>query len=342
MPAITPAFMFDLESNMRQITVNEYQRLAQNLWWRQIATLVPSQSKKERVFWLLETAKIERTIRNGGQMIFEDIVSQTTEYENENAVAGLKLKKEKFEDLDGKGIDLATHWSRQIGAYSAYWPQKVVAQALLANPITYDGLAFFATTHPYNPYNTGAGVFANRFTGAASGVYPGALPIHGYGTGAVDVDAAITNLGRALGYIASLKMPNGEDPRFVRAKFLFHPPAMTARVTQMLSAKFINQGGSSGDIEAMVKNFGITAVELPELGANFGGSDTTWYLGLEEIVGNELGAFLYIEREPFSVVYHGPMTDAQLARIREFQWTTEGRNTVAPGHPYLLFRAEAT
>lgn len=345
MAAITPQFLFDLESNMRLITTNEYNRLTSRLWWRTITKLMPSQAKKERINWLLETAKIERTIRGGGQAIFDDIVSQTVEYENENAAAGLKLKKEQLEDLDGNGVQLATHWSRQIGAYSAYWPQKMVAQAILANPVTYDGLAFFHASHPVNPFNTGAGVFANVFTGAASGIYPGALPIH---AAAATVEEAVANIAKAIAYVAAIKMPNGEDPRFLRLAHILVPPALTARAQQITNAKFIAQnagggGAGSGDIEAVVRNFGLgQPIEVAELGSAFGGSDTSYYLAMEEITSSELGAFIYIDREPFAVNYHGPMTDADLARIREFQWTTEGRNTVAPGHPYLLFRCDAT
>lgn len=341
MAPITPAYMFDLESNMKLITTNEYQRLTTKLWWQKVAKLMNSQSKKERIMWLLETAKIERTTKGGGQAIFEDIVGLTVEYEQENAMAGLKLKKEQLEDLDGNGVQLATHWSKQVGAYAAYWPQKVVAKALLANPITYDGQAFFSGAHPYNPYNLGAGTYTNNFTGGSG---PGAVPIDS----SVTVDVAIANLAKATAYInGSIKMPNGEDPRFLRVAGILHPPALTARVQQLTSAKFIAQsaasGGGSGDVEAVIRALGLgEPIEAPELGAAFGGSDTDYILLAEEITSNELGAFQYINREAFSVIYHGPMTDAELARQREFQWTTEGRNTVAPGHPYLAFRCRAT
>lgn len=343
MSAITPSFVIDLETNMRLITQQEYGRLAANLWWNKLAKSMPSKSRKERITWLLDTAKIERTARGGGQAIFEDIVAQTVEYESENAAAGLELKKEQLEDLDGNGIDLATHWSRQIGAYAAYWPQKILAKAILANANSYDGVAFFSQSHPYNPFNTGAGTYSNDLTGSVSGVYPGAVPIHAYGSGNVAIDVAIQNIARALAYVASWKMPNGEDPRFLRATKLFYPPAMRARVVQMFNAKFISSSNTAGsiDIQAMVGDYGLPEpVEMPELGSAFGGSDTTYYLGTEDLLASELGAYIYIEREPFSVIYHGPMTDADLARVRKFQWTTEGRNTLQPGHPYLFIRCQ--
>jgi phage major head subunit gpT-like protein len=342
MPAITPSFTFDLESNMRVISAQEYQRLNSNLWWRTICKETTSTAKKERVSWLLDTARIQRT-GHGGNIEFEDIVSQTQEIENLNAAAGLKIKKEQFEDVDGNGISYASHWSRQVGAYAAYWPQKMLAKAILANPTAYDGLSFFNVAHPVNPFNLAAGTYANLFTGSASGIYPGALKIDV----SVTIDVAVQNLAKIIAYIASLKMPNGEDPRFLTLAHLFVPPALVARAQQLTNAKFIAQAASGGagtaDIESVITNFGLgQPVVVTELQSAFGGSDTDFYVGMQEITSNELGAFVYQNREPFSVLYYGPQNDAQLARIREFQWLTEGRNVVMPGHPYLLFKVAGT
>jgi phage major head subunit gpT-like protein len=343
MPALTPSFLYDLESNLRLITSREYERLTRSLWWTKIAKRMPSGAKKERINWLLDTAKIERTSKGGGEVSFEDLAMQTTEFENLNAAAGLKLKKEQLEDLDGNGVQLATHWSRMMGAYAAYWPQKMLAQAIIANPNTYDGRPFVDTAHPFNPFKTSLGTFKNVFTSSSSGIYPGALKIDN----SVDLETAVQNVAKAIAYIASLKMPNGEDPRFLKVAGIGVPPALVARAQQITNAKFIAQAAGSaagsGDVEAVVRNFGLgQPFEMPELGSAFGGSDTSWYILTEEITSNDLGAFVYVDREPFSVVYHGPQTDAELARKREFQWTTEGRNVVGAGHPYLLFRADAS
>lgn len=344
MPTITPSFLFDLESNMRVITSQEYERLTSKLWWQNVCKLgPPSGAKRERVSWLLDTARIQRTGK-GGNIEFEDIVSTTTEVEHLNAAAGLKIKKEQFEDVDGNGIDYASHWSRQMGAYAAYWPQKMLAQQILANGNTYDGQPFFSAAHPVNPFNLAAGTFQNVFTGAAAGIYPGALPIDT----SVSVDQAIANIAKAIAYVAAIKMPNGEDPRFLRLASIIVPPALVARAQQITNAKFIAQlaaagAAGSGDVDAVVRNFGLgQPIEATELSSAFGGSDVDYYLAMEEITSNQLGAFSYIQREAFSVLYYGPQNDAQLARIREYQWLTEGRNSILNGHPYLLFKCRAT
>lgn len=348
MAQLTPSFLFDLESNMRVISAKEYQRLTSNLWFPKVARPMPSQSKKERVSWMLDTAKIERpqASHGGGQAIFEDLVMLTDEYKNENAVAGLELKKENIEDLDGNGVQLATEWSRMVGAQAAYWPQKTLADAIRSNPVTYDALPFFSpigSAHPVNPFKPNAGSFANDFTGAPAGIYPGAVPVDA----SVTVDVALDNLNAVKAYIASIVMPNGEDPRFLMVNAILHPPALTSRLQQLTQAQFIAQaaasGGGSADVKAVITNQGFgQPIEAPELGSAFGGSDTTYYVLAQEITSDELGAFLYLDREAFSILFHGPMTDAQLARIRKLQWTIEGRNTTQPGHPYLMFRCQGT
>ncbi len=345
MAALTPEFLFDLESNMRLVAEEDYNRLLSNLWWQMVAKTMPSTAKRERINWLLDTAKIERTLAGGGEVSFEDILSRTTEYVNENASAGLRLKKEELEDHDGNGVQLATHWARQMGAYAAYWPQKEVASAIRLNGNTYDGLPFFSaigSPHLVNPFKAAAGSFANDFTGASAGSYPGAVPING-----VTFDVAVNNLQSVISYIAGIPMPNGEDPRQLRVNKILVPPALTAIAQQLTQAQYIAQaaasGGGSGDISAVIRNWGFgQPVECPELAAAFGGSDTTYYVLAEEITTNELGAFVYVDREPFQMIMHGEMTDAQLARTRELQWTTEGRNVVGAGHPYLMFRCQAT
>jgi hypothetical protein len=345
MGAITPAFLTDLETRMRLITNQDYQRLGENLWWPRVAKRVESQTRKERLIWLLDTARIQRTGRGGGNLEFEDLVSQTTEIEAENAAGGLKVKKEQLDDLDGNGVVVAAEWSRQIGAYAAYWPQKQVAKAILANPTAYDNVAFFSATHYVNPYNTGAGSYSNLFTGAAGGSgYPGAVPIDT----SVTLDVAVNNISKVVAYAANIKMPNGEDPRHLKLSAILVPPALGPRAVQITNAKYIAQaatggGAAAADIEAVVRSWGLgDPIVAAELGAAYGGSDTDYYMLMEEIVSNELGAFTYVDREPFSVLYYGPQNDAQLARIREFQWLTEGRNVVGAGHPHLMFKCKST
>src|SRR4051812_12474576 len=181
MPALTPTFLFGVESRMKTITENEYMRLTDNLWWPKLSKVRTSTGRRDVIEWLLSTATIKDQGK-GGNIAFDDLVSTYVEIESKFNGNGLRLQRSQFEDTDGGGMDLAAQWSQDTGAQMAYWPQKQ-ATYLLKNGHTaalatgYDRKAFFALDHPFNPYNVGAGVYANLMTGAASGLYPGACPI---------------------------------------------------------------------------------------------------------------------------------------------------------------------
>lgn len=343
MGQLTPSFLFDVERRMRIAASRDYDRMLAKMYWTKIAKEAPSTGRAERLIWLLDSAKIEYVSRLGGEVTFDDLISNTTEYEAKAATAGFKLNRFQLEDHDGGGVQLAAAWARQIGAYAAYWPQKQVANAIKTNGTGYDAVAFFSGSHPLNPFDSALGTYSNNFT-AGSGA--GAVPIDP--TNAATADVALANLAKAITYVgANYKMPNGEDPRNIRITGLMFPTALTPRVAQLTDAKFIAQAASSGggaaDVAAVIQKFGIgEPIEAPELGAAFGGSDTAYYLLAEGMTSDDVGALTYVNREPFSIVYNGEMTDAQLARMNEVQWLTRGRNVVGYGHPYLMIKCNAT
>ncbi len=349
MGALTQSFVFDLETNMRIITENDYARLASELYWSQFCKTAPSKSAKEIFTWLISTAKIEDTGVEGGKAIFEDMITQQTTFQNRNAFSGLRLKRQQLEDLDGGGLDLAAKWASDVGAYMAYWPQKQFALALkngaLSTSLTYDGKAFFAVDHPVNGVDSAQGVFANVWTSTASSSTPGALPIDSSVTDAV----ALVNLGKAIAFIKGIKMPNGEDPRYLRPTTLIVPPELEVRARFLTSAKFIasvaGSGAGSADVEAVVKGLGLDIQVADELSGFESG--TTYFIGCRELAAaSQLGAFVYIDRDPFKVTYYtgqggGTGVDADLDRKDELEWHCKGRNVLGYGHPFLMFKVKA-
>lgn len=341
----------DLESRMQVLTEREYSRLAANLWWPIVTKVRTSGARRDILTWLLSTATIKDQGK-GGNIAFDDLVSTFTEIEPKFSGAGLKLTKAQIEDTDGGGMDLAGQWSADIGAYMAYWPQKQVTH-MLKNGHTaalytgYDGKAFFAADHPVNPFNLGAGTFQNILTGAAAAAsgatpaYPGACPIDD----SVDLDDALVNMGKIFSYIASIKMPNGEDPRYLRPSGIICPPRMFPRAVQMTSAKFLAQtagsGAGSADVEALIKALGFATPKMADELAGFE-SDTTFYVACEQLATSQLGSVIYTEREPFQINYFGVMDQAELSRKRELEWHCHGRNGVSPGHPYLLLKCKGS
>lgn len=334
MPALTPEFLFDFESNMVGIVENEYARFAANMWWAKYMKTRPSGSRQEIIAWLLSTARIEDLEKFGGKVPFEDLVATYTTYEPKFAGAGLKIRRPQIEDLDGNGLEVASKWSGDIGAYMGYWPQKslitLIKNGHLTTNQSYDKVPYFSASHPVNPYNTGAGVYSNLMT---------ALPIDD----TVTVDVALTNLSKVIANIRAIKMPNGEDPRFLRPVGLVVPPRMQNRAVQLTNAKFIAQavgasGGGGSDIEALIQSFGFVQPTIADELAGFE-SDTTYFVACEEISSSQLGAFVYVDREAFKINFYtgaggGTGVDAQLDRMDELEWHCKGRNIAGYGHPY--------
>jgi phage major head subunit gpT-like protein len=360
MPAITPSFVMDLESRMRRITENEYLRLtaSDHMWWQKCTKIITSGTRREIITWVLSTAQLEDQ-GQGGNIAFDDMYIQETEYVPRTAGKGLRLRRQQFEDLDGNGTQLAAEWSAQIGAQHGYWPQKSVGALLKIGETTvaYDGKFYFAKDHPLNPFNPGAGSYANLFAGAAASTpatdpndatYPGACPIDD----SVTTDVALSNLAKVYAYIASIRMPNGSDPRGLRPAGILCGPRLFPRAVQLTSAKFLAMAagaaaaqGGSGDVSGLIAALGYgQPIQADEL-AGFQ-SDTSYVVLAEQIASSQLGAFAYVDREAFSIRYYtgrggGTGVDAILDRADMLEWHTSGRNIAAPGHPWLAFLVKA-
>lgn len=341
MPAVTPQFVFDLESRMRVITEREYLRMTQSsvIWWDKITRVLTSKTRRELVSWILNTAHIEDQ-GQGGNIAFEDMVMLDTEFTAKTAGKGLRLRRSQVEDLDGNGVKLAAEWSAQMGAQHGYWPQRKIAELLKDGETgtAYDSKAFFATDHPVNPYDPGAGTYSNLFVGANYRIDEG-----------VSAEVAVRNLGRVYAAIAAITMPDGVTPRFLRPAAILCSPTLFPRAFQITSAKFIaaaaSAGGGSADIAGLITRLGYgQPVQADELEGFEDG--TSYFVAVEQIAGSELGALAYVDREPFSIRYYtgrggGTGVDAVLDRADVLEWHTSGRNVAGYGHPFLLIKVRA-
>jgi hypothetical protein len=346
MGALTPQLVASLETRMQTLTESEYAELVKGLWWQTITKVRPSTGLKEIITWLLSTAMIKDQGK-GGNIGFGDLVSTYTEIENRYSGDGLRLTVAQLTDTyngikGGLGFDLAAQWSTDIGAQMAYWPQAQAAHFLKnahnlagAGGYTgYDGKAFFATDHPYNPFNVGAGTYKNLFTGGDAADI----------SSAVTVDVALDNMAKVFALIASIKQANGQQPRRLRPKAIICGPKLFPRAVQLTSAKIIAQaatgGAASADVEGFIKALGYaTPICADELDGFE--SDTTWFVAAEQVTSRQLGAVIYLEREPFRINYYGNVDQAELSRKDELEWHCKGRNAIAPGHPFLLFKVKA-
>lgn len=350
MPALTPTFLMDLESEMEVIREDEYSRLSENLFWSDLAVVRPSSGRRKLLTWFFKTALIEDLGVKGGKVTFDDLVSKYTEIEARFAGNGLKLYRQQFEDVDGDGVDLAGEWAAQSAAEAAYWPQSKLVELIqageAATSLGYDGVPYFSQAHPVLPGDPSV-TFANIFTGAANSTpvtdpgdaaYPGAIALS-----AVDA-TAIAQLTTLRTYIATIKMPDGKRPRRLRPLDIYAPPQLAPRLVQLTQTKMVAKDAPSGgagaaDVEKYVEflKFG-KVVEVDE----FANDATSFYVSASSITTSALGAFARIEREAFATRFFGTMDEAELSRMEELEWHNKGRDGYAYGHPYNFFKVKAT
>lgn len=320
---ITPEFIFDFESNLQALVVDEWQRVTPNLVWDGFMKLRTSSTSKELLEWMLTTAQIHPE-GDGGNKRFDDIVSISHEIKNEDFGAALVLKRNHIEDNQ---IDRAGQWARHIGSAGAYWPQQQMFE-LINNGKTnlaYDGKPFFATDHPVNPHNTGLSDYANLLY---------SKPIDS----SVTLEVAAKNLADVVAYIMGLKMPNGK-PRMLRPTKLLSGPALKKRMMELTGAQAFGQGGTNTTAAAdnVLRQYGF---EPPTIAHEITDA-TTWYIGAEDLQSDELGGLIFQERKAFELSSYQGESEAALNRRDEFEWHFKGRNVATYGHPYLLFRCEA-
>ncbi len=347
---LDPVWFANLESRMQYKVTTDYLALASELWYTTVTTSIPSQSSKEILSWLLSTAALENVGVDVNKISFDEIQAVFTEVIPENFTGGLKLTKNQLSDLDGGGVQAAQHFAGQMGGLFALTPQLETAKFLknghlATSKLGYDGKPLFATDHPNCVGDSSKGTFANYFTGSADGTYPGALPVSG-----VTAQVALQNLATLKSYIANIPMPNGQASRYLKPVAVLAPTALMPTFVRLSTADFIAETagsaaaqGGSGDIKGLRNYLGFgTPIEAVELGAAYGGSDSTFYVVCQSVASEPIGGVVLVNREPFQIYYHGPQDSATLASKREFQWTADGRIGLGVGLPYRIFKVLAS
>jgi hypothetical protein len=331
---ITPAWVARFETNVQTLIQDSWARRQRSLFWDKIMGVRPSKTGRELFFWLLETAKIVDE-GQGGNKRFDDLGAAFFELVNRNSGAGLRLTANEIKDNQMAGesmrgmppLDFAASWARQVGGHAAYWPQQALVE-LLKNGTTnlaYDGLPFFSTAHPINGFNAATGTYSNRISGK---------PLSVITSDVYDVPKMMVNFASVMATARSVLQPNGL-PRDVVYKYVIGPPDMQFALSLLFETKTFG-GGQFGPNENIVSRWGIEPIIAPELT-----EAGVCYL-VAESLPDEGDAFLFSDREPYVLSTYSPATLAELQRRKEFEWSFDGRNVAAYGHPYLAIRIEAT
>jgi hypothetical protein len=356
---LSPSFIFNLKSQLSLIQEKPFQEFlnSENAWWPYVAKILPTNASKHIVTWLLQTAYLEN-LGQSTDLPKRDLVLVDTSFTPVNVGSRIEIGLNEFTDLDGRGVDILSSWVEQISQEGAYYPQEQIANLIKGGESyasdTYDGVAFFAKNHPYNPKHARAGTYANLFSSTAAStpstdpndaIYPGALPID---TG-VTFEVAYANLQKAFGYINSIRQANGKQPRFLRPWAILAPSVLHPRVNALLQASFggftAGSGGGSTDLtdggKIQIQKLGYQeSFNCPEFNAD----STSWYIIAKQVASSQLGGTVWTERQPIGTQTYWPTDgkNADLGRKNVVEAQSRGRSVAGFGHPYLVFKCKAT
>jgi hypothetical protein len=373
---------------------NEYARVASNLVYQRFTKILPSTTTEEHFISQLESQVIRDFGPDGGGVDFSELVFTENVFYNHFHKWGTRISEAKFTDmaqsgiLGADGIKAMSEAVKQATQKAAYLPQALTTGVLRAGTGTtlstsngnsyslkcYDGLSLFNDAHPVNFKHTNYGTYANYFHGAPSATNPGFLPLGGpfvlsggqwiYSAGAdVSIEDGWNNLWLTIAWLATMKMPDGETPRYLSPTTISCSKQLQKNVDRILDAKNIavhagsgSAGGGSMDIEGSIKRLGfkeptilheLSAPKSEALNGTVPIERYDWFLNCEDDNNaSELGSINLGMRMPWNVKI---FSDGTGGGAEQYELAIEDmvaaigkmRIMLGVGEPQYLFKIEA-
>ena len=263
-----------------------------------LSTRVPSTTRTNTYGWMARLLKMRKW---DGPRLLQNLNTHAYTLENEPYELTVKVPARDIRD-DQLGV--YNPLFDELGRQSKKWPDQVLKTVLQGGTtnLGFDGVAFFASTHPLNP----AGNQANNFTGTA---------------------LSATNFGVVRAAMASFTGEDGE-PLGVNGNVLVVPPALEDLANTIVTAEFGASGASN------VQRGQARVVVVPEL-AN---QATTWYLFDDN---HAIKALVWQLRQAPNLVSKTKVDDDNVFFDGEFIWGVDGEGVGGYGPWFLGARAIA-
>lgn len=305
---ITAQNVIALEDRFQKLFNTDYQVVLSKAWWDKLATMKTSQGRKEVYQFLLTTFGLDLLPK--GEMIYNNMVTQAFEKENEDRGGAISLSRNQVEDdLFQFAADLAG----QMGASIALAPQYLIVD-LIKNGETnlgYDGVPFFSNSHPVNPAVSGSSTYDNLVTGAA---------------------LSISTFAAGVAQMAGFLMPNGKN-RNLTPSLLVCPPSLWKTAMEICQAKYI-----SATENIFASNIGVDVLMVHELEDE----PTSWYLmATAPNAGTALNPFIYQIRRPYEMTSYTGANTMELGKTNKLEWQIRGRDAAVYGHPFQAIKFKA-
>jgi phage major head subunit gpT-like protein len=264
-------------------------------WSPRLAMTVPSSTRTNTYGWMARIPKMRKWL---GPRQIQNLNTHAYTLENEPYELTVGVDRDDIED-DQLGV--YNPLFNELGRQSRKWPDQVVKTALQAgtSQLGFDGVAFFASTHPLNP----AGDQNNNFTSNT---------------------LTTTNFASTRAAMSAYTGEDGE-PLGVMPNLLIVPPQLEDTANTIVTASF----GSSGATN--VQQGQAQVLVVPELASE----GTTWYLADTSAAIRPL---LWQLRKAPQFVAKTALTEDAVFYDKQFVWGVDARGVAGFGPWFLISR----
>ena len=219
-----------------------------NKEFQPLISVMPNNTSNGTYGWMASLPSMRKWV---GDAVFHALASRAYVLPNEPYELSYQIQIDALEDNINTLDTFAMH-PAMAGESAGRLEEELAAAALLGNTLTcFDGLKFFATTHPVNIDDASKGVYSNLFT---------ASPLN-----AANFEAAYSRFRLQKG-------DNGVALR-TKATHIIVGPDLELTADRLLKARMTSGGGSDN---ASVENINYNRVQI--IVAPYLGDSKDWYL----------------------------------------------------------------
>jgi len=308
---VTPSGLSSIYFNLRLAFQEGFSRPP--LWWRELATEMPSTTAENRYAWMSRVPRLREWI---GERILRNLAANVYSLRNKDFEDTIAIDRNDIED-DNLGVFAPQ--ASGLGEAAALWPQDLLTTALqngaASSVLAYDGQPFFNASHPISPTGSVSGTFSNLFTSSP-------------------LNAANYEANRA-----AMMSYTGEDGKALSIvpNALIVPPQLGPTARRIVEADLIGQVFGSNTAAAGVTNVNkgtARVIEIPEL-AN---DPTTWYLA---DLSKGIKPLIFQNRQaPRFVALTNP-TDSNVFFQKKFIYGVDTRGNAGVALPFLMAKCTA-
>lgn len=297
---ITSATLNALRTNFSSLFQSAFS--GSPVFYDQLATVVQSSTGVNTYGFLDRVPKMRQWV---GERQIQNLKEYSAQITNQPFELTISVDRDDIED-DNLGVYAPL--MSEMGRQAAKWPDQLLVSALQNGTSSngFDGVAFFAATHPLDP----AANQSNNFTSTA---------------------LSAANYASVRASMMALKGADGQ-PLGVMPDLLVVPPQLEGTARVILNAEMVADANGGGTTNVWRNSSRLLVV--PELA----GQATTWYL-----VDSSKGVkpFIFQQRKAPLLTMMDSEKDENVFMQRQFMYGAEARGAVGYALWFLAARAIA-